>query len=138
MSLVGPSPRSADATPAIAAVLVPVPDVGAGLDWYQRALVGARRGVVQACDDFEFLELAGIRVELVQADSKVAPGAAGTVVYWRVADFDAALAHLRACGATLYRGPREIEDGQKMCQVRDPWGNCIGLRGPGRPASEET
>jgi predicted enzyme related to lactoylglutathione lyase len=74
----------------------------------------------------------------VQADSQVPSGAAGSVVYWRVPDFDAALTHLRACGATLYRGPREIEDGQWMCQVRDPWGNCIGLRGWAEPAHEAT
>ncbi len=36
-----------------------------------------------------------------------------------------------AVGATLYRGPLDIEDGQRMFQVRDPWGNCIGLRGLG-------
>jgi len=23
-----------------------------------------------------------------------------------------------------------IENGEAMCQVQDPWGNCIGLRGP--------
>ena len=23
-----------------------------------------------------------------------------------------------------------IEGGQLMCQVQDPWSNCIGLRGP--------
>lgn len=31
--------------------------------------------------------------------------------------------------AALYRGPIGIEAGQRMCQVRDPWDNCIGLRG---------
>ncbi|MDY0831642.1 MULTISPECIES: VOC family protein [unclassified Pseudomonas] len=34
-------------------------------------------------------------------------------------------------GATLYRGPMKIEGGEWMCQVRDPWGNCIGLRQAG-------
>jgi len=59
----------------------------------------------------------------------------GTVVYWRVAEFDEALAHLLGVGATLYRGPMAIEDGQLMCQVQDPWGNCLGLRGPSRSAT---
>jgi len=33
-------------------------------------------------------------------------------------------------GAALYRGPIKIEARLSMCQARDPWGNCIGLRGP--------
>ena len=41
-----------------------------------------------------------------------------------------ALRHFEGLGAIRYRGPMAIEDGQRMCQVRDPWGNCIGLRGP--------
>jgi predicted enzyme related to lactoylglutathione lyase len=39
------------------------------------------------------------------------------------------LAHLIAIGGTLYRGPLDIQDDMRMCQVKDPWGNCIGLRG---------
>ena len=60
----------------------------------------------------------------------VADVAAGSVVYWRVDNFDAALAHALSQGGTLYRGPMRIEAGLAMCQVRDPWGNCVGLRGP--------
>ena len=32
-------------------------------------------------------------------------------------------------GATLYRGPIAIENELFMCQVKDPFGNLIGLRG---------
>lgn len=39
------------------------------------------------------------------------------------------LAHFLSIGATLYSGPMAIEKQQSMCQVRDLWGNCIGLRG---------
>ncbi|TOL44982.1 glyoxalase/bleomycin resistance/dioxygenase family protein, partial [Vibrio parahaemolyticus] len=38
-------------------------------------------------------------------------------------------AHFQKLGARLYRGPMEIEDGLSMCQVEDPFGNLIGLRG---------
>jgi len=114
----------------LCAMLIHVGDVAAGLDWYARALPRATRqrlewsgGVV------DYIDVDGFMVEIVAADDKVAAGAAGSVVYWTTADFDATLAHLLACGATLYRGPGEIERGQRMCQVRDPWGNCIGLRG---------
>ncbi len=105
-------------------------DVDAALDWYSRAFPTSRRKVIASHDKaFECLELEGIQLEIVPADGKVASGAAGSVVYWTVPDFDAALNHFQSVGATLYRGPGEIEDGLRICQVRDPWGNCIGLRG---------
>ncbi|MEI3851230.1 MULTISPECIES: VOC family protein [Ensifer] len=80
--------------------------------------------------DFAYLKVGTVDLEIVQADEKVASGAAGSVVYWAVEDFDRALAHFEALGALLYRGPMAIQEGLWMCQVRDPWGNCIGLRGP--------
>ncbi len=78
------------------------------------------------------MKIGNIQLEIVTADEKVAAGAAGTVIYWSVDDLDTAIAHFATIGAALYRGPMQIEDGQWMCQVRDPWGNCIGLRGPRR------
>ncbi len=113
----------------IAAVLVHVPDCQAGLDWYQAAFLNAKRIRIES-EDFELLELGGVQLEIVPSDEKVSSGVAGTVVYWRVTDLDAALNHFKGLGASLYRGPMEIENGLCMCQVRDPWGNCIGLRGP--------
>jgi len=44
---------------------------------------------------------------------------------------------LEASGARLYRGPLAIEGGQWMAQVRDPWGNCIGLRQVGLDKSND-
>ncbi len=117
----------------IAAVLVHVGDVEAGLAWYQRAFPEAVRTRLDEFD-FEFLQLGCVCLEIVPADAQVGSGPFGSVVYWAVDDFDAALAHMEKLGATLYRGPLAIQDGLAMCQVRDPWGNCIGLRGP-RPAA---
>ena len=114
---------------SIAAVMVHVPDVEAGFAWYERAFPGARR-VLRESPAFEFLSLGEVSIEIVPEDTKCASGAAGSVVYWRVEQFESALSHMQSVGATLYRGPMSIEDGQRMCQVQDPWGNCIGLRGP--------
>ena len=114
---------------AIAAVLVHSPDVEAALEWYQRAFPHALRCRVEAFN-FDYLAVGEVRLEIVPADEKVAAGAAGSVVYWRFPDFEDALAHMQNVGASLYRGPMDIEGGQRMCQVRDPWGNCLGLRGP--------
>ena len=128
-----PAPAPAiDARRPILAVLVHVPDVAAGLAWYERALVGAQRACFDAPAPRACLDLGGVMLEVVPADEKVGHGAAGSVVYWHAPDFEAALGHLLGAGATLYRGPLDIEAGHRMCQLRDPWGNCIGLRGRGR------
>jgi predicted enzyme related to lactoylglutathione lyase len=115
---------------AVAAVMVHVGDVRAGLDWYERALAGALRKRSEDPQGFEFLDVRGVMLEIVPADEKVASGPAGSVVYWSVPSFEPALKRAIAAGAVLYRGPLSIEEGQRMCQLRDPWGNCIGLRGP--------
>lgn len=123
-------------SPPIAAVMVHASDVDAALDWYTKAFPDARR-VSIGTPAFECLSLHGVLLEIVPADGKVGSGAFGSVVYWSVERFDEALAHLQSLGAALYRGPMWLqgeEEGaegeQCMCQVRDPWGNCIGLRGP--------
>jgi predicted enzyme related to lactoylglutathione lyase len=115
--------------PSIASVMVHVGSVAEAFAWYSRAFPGAVLSSV-ANPEFEFLVIGNVRLELVPSDSKVASGAAGSVVYWQVPKFEAALAHFKSIGARLYRGPMQIEGGQCMCQVQDPWGNCIGLRGP--------
>lgn len=113
----------------VAAVLVHVGDVAAGLAWYQRAFPQALRVRLEAFN-FEVLQIGPVGIEIVPADDKCASGSAGSVVYWRVDSLDDAIRHMALLGAALYRGPMRIEDGLGMCQVRDPWGNCIGLRGP--------
>jgi predicted enzyme related to lactoylglutathione lyase len=115
----------------IAAVMVHVANVEHGLAWYQNAFPSAVRSVAPSAD-FEFLQVGNVQLELVPSDHKVSSGAAGSVVYWHVANLAAALEHFSNLGATLYRGPMQIEAGLSMCQVKDPWGNCIGLRGPHR------
>lgn len=112
----------------ICAILVHVADVARALDWYQAAFPQSVRRHLEAFE-FQFLDIGGICLEIVAADEKVGSGASGSVVYWQVDDFDAAVEHFTAIGATLYRGPIDIQSGLRMCQVRDPWGNCIGLRG---------
>lgn len=113
----------------VSAVLVHVSDTSKGLSWYQKAFPDA---VLETSlpSGFEFLRIGETQLEIVQADEKVPSGAAGTVVYWWVDDFDSTLSHLTEVGGVLYRGPMKIDQDLWMCQVRDPWGNCIGIRGP--------
>jgi predicted enzyme related to lactoylglutathione lyase len=112
----------------IAAILIHVSDWREATDWYERAFPDAVRAKPDPAD-YGFLRLSGVTIELVEADDQVRSGASGSVVYWSVQDFNVALKHFQDIGAKLYRGPLVIEDGKRMCQVLDPWGNCIGLRG---------
>ncbi|BCG26142.1 hypothetical protein TUM18999_43330 [Pseudomonas tohonis] len=113
--------------PCILSILLHVGDWRAATDWYQRAFPEAKP-VLPSTDDYGHLEMGGVVLEIVNADEKVASGAAGTVVYWAVDDLDAEVLRLGQLGAPLYRGPLALGDGDRICQVRDPWGNCIGLR----------
>jgi len=114
---------------SVTAVMIHVPSLEQGLAWYEQAFPLARRER-SALHDFEFLQLGNLQLEIVPADEKVSSGPCGTVVYWQVASVTEEVERLRLLGATLYRGPMRIEANLFMCQVQDPWGNCIGLRGP--------
>ncbi len=115
-------------TSPICSVLIYVPDVKAALDWYALAFKRAEGRQIDELS-FEYLDVSGVRLEIVPADAKVTSGAAGSVVYWRVDDFDEAKEHFISAGASLYRGPMRVEDRKQMCVLRDPWGNCFGLSG---------
>ena len=109
-------------------VLIHVPDVDQGLDWYQRAFPNAKQIYLKEFD-MKLLDINGFMIEIVKADAKVVSGKAGSVLYWQVNSIDKALAHFQHLGANVYRGPMAIEEGLSMCQVEDPFGNLIGLRG---------
>ncbi|PJE57248.1 VOC family protein [Marinomonas sp. BSi20584] len=112
-----------------AALLVHVCDWEKGFNWYQKAFPSA---VPVDFPDFDFraLQMQGFMIEVVRSDEKVPSGKAGTVLYWSVTDLVEAIEHFRALGSEVYRGPMQIENGLGMCQVTDPFGNLIGLRGP--------
>jgi predicted enzyme related to lactoylglutathione lyase len=116
-------------SPFIAAVMVHVSNVSVAMTWYERVFPNALR--LHVVDPvFEYLQVGQVRIEVVPSDSKVSSGTCGSVVYWQFPDFETALHRLQEAGAILYRGPMKIENGECMCQVQDPWGNCIGIRGP--------
>jgi uncharacterized glyoxalase superfamily protein PhnB len=57
------------------------------------------------------------------------PWGSSTVVYLAVDDFNAARERLITAGCVPWRGPIEIEDGRRICQVRDPFATVWGLDG---------
>jgi len=111
-----------------AAIMIHVPDVSEALLWYQTAFPGSQ--VISAADSLiAVLSIDGFLLEIVQEDEKVRSGPSGTVLYWSVASLANEIAHFENLNCTIYRGPIEIENQESMCQVRDPFGNLIGLRG---------
>ena len=112
----------------ISSILIYVDNPTKGFIWYQKAFPEAKKRFV-AEFDFEYLDYMGVMIEIVPADNQVSSGAAGSVVYWLTDNFQKRLDHLLEVGAILYRGPMNVEQGFKMCQAKDLWGNCIGVEG---------
>lgn len=112
----------------ISSILIHVDNPTEGLIWYQKAFPEAKKRSI-AEFDFEYLDYRGVMIEIVPADNQVSSGAAGSVVYWLTDDFQKRLDYLLELGAILHRGPMNVEQGFKMCQVKDLWGNCIGIKG---------
>lgn len=110
------------------AVMIHAPGWRQGLDWYKKAFPKAKQISVPDLN-FEYLRINNVNIETVNADKKVGTGAFGSVVYWKVLDFEKTKQHFESIGAVLYRGPMKIENNQKMCQFKDPFGNLIGIRG---------
>ena len=115
----------------VTAVLIHIPeqDHPRALEWYARVFPQATRVHIPQTN-FTFLNVDGVALEIVRSDNKVASGVAGTVVYWACTDFHARLQEVLELGAVLFRGPMRVEGNMGMCQVKDPWGNAFGLRGP--------
>ena len=110
------------------AILIHVPDVKLGLEWYKSAFPAAEVDYIVE-SDFTVLNIHGFLIEIVQADSKVGSGKLGTVLYWSTENLEEGITHFQKLGAKLYRGPMKIEGGLSMRQLEDPFGNLIGLRG---------
>ncbi|MBD2101666.1 VOC family protein [Leptolyngbya sp. FACHB-261] len=112
-----------------------VPDRLAATKWYSN-LFGVEITFLKNPEHF-FIKVGDQEVWFSQADSKVPSGAAGHVAYWQVDDFDAMLERATQLGAKLYRGPLDRQNESYMCQVKDPYGNLMGLISPKKQAQEE-
>ncbi|MBP9707177.1 MAG: GNAT family N-acetyltransferase [Oligoflexales bacterium] len=104
------------------------PNLKASRDWY------ARLFEVEPYEDLEdyveFRPNGGVSgLCLHHADTKSPLSSGGSVGYWRVLDFQAAIAHFEKNGAKIYRGPIKIGGGKSICQMMDPIGNVVGLIG---------
>lgn len=107
--------------------MIHVENVALAMSWYKKAFPLA---VERKIGGFLYLDLNGFSLELVAADEKVGSGKFGSVTYWEVEDLESEISRFKDLGSLVYRGPMSIEFGLGMCQVTDPFGNLIGLRGP--------
>lgn len=100
-------------------------DLGAAVSWYSARLGGPP--ALEAAQLASF-DLGATRLTLHRVDGFNGSGPAGAVAYWDVRDIDAVAAEWISHGAATHRGPRTIMTGERLCQLRDPFGNLIGIR----------
>ncbi|MCM2279064.1 MAG: glyoxalase [Oligoflexia bacterium] len=112
---------------AIHTVMFHVEDTASACAWYSQLLEVTP---VYLLPDFPVLRIGYVEICFHKADAKVASGKAGSVVYWHVSQFNPALERAKSFGGKLHRGPLEIEDGNTICQILDPFGNLFGIVGP--------
>ncbi len=98
------------------------------LNWYSQ-LFGVEPNYL---DEFNFwyLDVNGTTIEFLKEDEKSQPGVNGQICYWEVDSFEKFVKSALSLGAKIYRGPIPIEQQQKMAQLKDPFDNVIGVRGP--------
>jgi predicted enzyme related to lactoylglutathione lyase len=104
-----------------------VEDLEAATEWYGQLL--GRDPSETRPQQLASFTIGSARLTLhAQDDYNANAGTRGTVAYWDVADVDAAVADCIGRGAVAHRGPVTIFTGERLCQVRDPFGNLLGLR----------
>lgn len=104
-----------------------VTDIRASVEWYAGAFTVP---ILSFENNFASIRLGEILLCFHQADQKSPVSTGGCVVYWQVPDIEVALTRMVNAGAQLYRGPVPSEDGEQICQIKDPFGNVFGLEGP--------
>ncbi|MEK6705220.1 MAG: GNAT family N-acetyltransferase [Bdellovibrionota bacterium] len=103
-----------------------VSDIQRSKDWYEQVLDTPPS---ISMENFVEFRIGANAICLHPADAKSPLTSGGSVGYWRVTDFKVTLDLFISRGAQLYRGPLDIGDGTFICQVKDPFGNVIGLTG---------
>ena len=110
---------------AVERVVFFVEDVERAVAWYQQVLAGE----VDRSGRLPTVVVGDVQFAFHPADPKTPPGVGGTVPYCGADSFDAVTKTFVDGGAAVYRGPLEIEDGRRICQIKDPFGNVFGLVG---------
>ena len=111
---------------SVHSVMFFVSDVAKACAWYSKFLDCEP---TYLAPDFPVLRAASVEICFHLADSKVSSGHAGAVTYFRVNNLAVAISRAEYLGGSVYRGPLEIENGDSICQIADPFGNLLGMVG---------
>ncbi|WP_260697009.1 VOC family protein [Streptomyces sp. 130] len=107
------------------------PDAAAG--WWGSVLdAEVHRDVNEANGDvYAWLDVAGVEFGFHPLDEERNRRGGSPVPYWAVGSVDAVRQRLLDAGCTHHRGPLDVGDGtgRRIAQLRDPFGNVIGLDG---------
>ena len=105
-------------------VIYKVGDLATAKTWYRKAT-----GVDPYFDEpfYVGFNIAGFELGLDPDTSTDEPGPGGTIAYWKVANADAALAHLAASGAKPRAAVQDVGGGIRVASVLDPFGNVVGI-----------
>jgi predicted enzyme related to lactoylglutathione lyase len=55
------------------------------------------------------------------------PGTAGSVAYWGVDNIETEVERIKKLGATTHEEIKDVGDGIKVAELKDPFGNVLGL-----------
>lgn len=109
-----------------------VKDIEQSKKWFAQVL-----GIKPWLDTPDYVEFrigpCGLSMSLSDPKSPYSTG--GQVAYWRVRAVDKAIEFFSSHGAKVFRGPLDIENGEAICQMCDPFGSVIGFIG--KRASEQ-
>src|SRR5215813_5721558 len=99
------------------------PDLAKGKAWYSKIL-----GIEPYFDQpfYVGFNVGGYELGL-DPDRSAFIGAGGVVVYWGVADANAALKRLLSLGAAQRTNVQDVDEGIRVATVLDPFGNVFGL-----------
>jgi predicted enzyme related to lactoylglutathione lyase len=105
-------------------VIYHAPDLAKAKAWYAEVL-----GIAPYFDQpfYVGFNVGGYELGLDPDASSTPGGKAGVVVYWGVADAEAAVRRLISIGATERSAMLEVGEGIKVATVFDPFGNIFGV-----------
>ncbi|MEO5618800.1 MAG: VOC family protein [Candidatus Eisenbacteria bacterium] len=104
--------------------IYPVADLAAARKWYAEWL-----GIQPYFDQpfYVGFDIEGFELGLHPDSPAHHAHRGGGVPYWKTPDLDAEWKTLLAHGGTELSAPRDVGGGVRVAEVRDPFGNTIGL-----------
>ena len=106
-------------------VLLFVDDIKSSSDWYK---VFMRQEPAEQTSEFASFDVGGTFLNFHRADAKSPVSTGGSVSYWLVDDLNKTIEAAIRLGGQIYRGPLYVPEVRgTICQIKDPFGNIIGL-----------